>query len=97
MAVIQWFPGHMQKAKRQMQESLKLVDMVIELRDARIPYSSENPMIKDLIGQKTRLVILTKKDMADNQRTNECLEYFKNHLLRGRRAFWSIPCKQHDP
>ena len=78
MAVIQWFPGHMQKAKRQMQESLKLVDMVIELRDARIPYSSENPMIKDLIGQKTRLVILTKKDMADNQRTNEWLEYFKN-------------------
>ena len=87
MAVIQWFPGHMQKAKRQMQESLKLVDMVIELRDARIPYSSENPMIKDLIGQKTRLVILTKKDMADNQRTNEWLEfdseipaYFKEFL-----------------
>ena len=79
---INWFPGHMQKAKRQMQESLKLVDMVIELRDARIPYSSENPMIKDLIGQKPRLIILTKKDMADPKVTDEWLEYFKTNGIK---------------
>ncbi len=79
---INWFPGHMQKAKRQMQESLKLVDMVIELRDARIPYSSENPMIKDLIGQKPRLIILTKKDMADPKVTEEWLEYFKSNEIK---------------
>ena len=79
---INWFPGHMQKAKRQMQESLKLVDMVIELRDARIPYSSENPMIKDLIGQKPRLIILTKKDMADPKVTEEWLEYFKTNGIK---------------
>lgn len=79
---INWFPGHMQKAKRQMQESLKLVDMVIELRDARIPYSSENPMIKDLIGQKPRLIILTKKDMADPKVTEEWLEYFKSNDIK---------------
>ena len=79
---INWFPGHMQKAKRQMQESLKLVDMVVELRDARIPYSSENPMIKDLIGQKPRLIILTKKDMADPVVTEEWLAYFKSQEIR---------------
>lgn len=74
---INWFPGHMQKAKRQMMESLKLVDIVIEIRDARIPYSSENPMLLDIIGNKPRIIVLTKKDMADNSRTNEWLEYFR--------------------
>lgn len=79
---INWFPGHMQKAKRQMQESLKLVDIVIELRDARIPYSSENPMLKDLIGQKPRLIVLTKKDMADPVITEEWIAYFKENNCR---------------
>lgn len=75
---INWYPGHMQKAKRQMQDSLKLVDIVIEMRDARIPFSSENPMLLDIIDQKPRLIILTKKDMADPVRTKEWLEYFNS-------------------
>lgn len=58
---IQWFPGHMTKAKREMQEKMKMVDMVIELRDARIPNASKNPMIEELCNQKPRLIILSKK------------------------------------
>ena len=58
---IQWFPGHMTKAKREMQDKMKMVDLVIELRDARIPNASKNPMIEELIQQKPRLIILSKK------------------------------------
>lgn len=75
--VINWFPGHMQKTRRQMQENLKLVDIVIELRDARLPLSSANPMIEEIIGQKPRLLVLTKKDMADPKVLNDWLRYFK--------------------
>ncbi len=64
---IQWFPGHMAKARRQVTEKLKLVDIVIELVDARIPLSSRNPMIEEIIGQKPRLVLLNKADMADTK------------------------------
>ena len=77
-ASFNWFPGHMQKAKRQMQEALPLVDIVIELRDARIPWGSENPLIRDIIGQKPRMIILTKKDMADPKRTAEWIEKYEN-------------------
>ncbi len=66
---IHWFPGHMTKARRQMESSLKLVDCVIELRDARIPYSSENPMLKQLMNHKKRLIVLTKKDLANKEDT----------------------------
>ncbi|BGE82604.1 ribosomal biogenesis GTPase [Staphylococcus petrasii] len=62
---IQWYPGHMAKAKREVTEQLKKVDVVFELVDARIPYSSRNPMIDDVIKQKPRVVILNKKDMAN--------------------------------
>ena len=75
---IQWFPGHMTKAKRGMQEKLKMVDMVIELRDARIPKASENPMIKEIINQKPRLIILTKIDKADPKMTNEWIKRLSN-------------------
>ena len=71
---IQWFPGHMAKARRQMQESLKLVDMVIELRDCRIPRSSRNPMLDELIQNKPRLIILSKKDKGDPQITRQWIE-----------------------
>ncbi|CAN7432005.1 ribosome biogenesis GTPase YlqF [Rossellomorea sp. LjRoot5] len=74
---IQWFPGHMAKARRQVTEKLKLVDIVIELVDARIPLSSRNPMIEEIIGQKPRLVLLNKADMADTNRTNQWIAYFK--------------------
>ena len=62
---IQWFPGHMTKAARQMEENLKKVDFVIEIRDARIPDSSRNPMLDGIIHTKPRLIILSKKDKAD--------------------------------
>ncbi|MHB8157184.1 MAG: ribosome biogenesis GTPase YlqF [Desulfocucumaceae bacterium] len=63
--VIQWFPGHMAKARRLLQENLKLVDAVIEVVDARIPSSSRNPMLEELVGKKPLLVVLNKSDLAD--------------------------------
>lgn len=75
---INWFPGHMTKAKREMQDKLKMVDMVIELRDARIPYSSKNPMIEELIQNKPRLIVLTKTDKAEKEETQKWVEYLKN-------------------
>lgn len=65
MAVIQWFPGHMAKALRQIKEQLPLVDIVFELVDARVPYSSRNPEVHRLAGDKPRLLIMTKTDLAD--------------------------------
>lgn len=76
---IQWFPGHMAKARRQVTEKLKLVDIIIELVDARIPYSSRNPMIDEIIGQKPRLVLLNKADMADKAITKEWVQDFKDN------------------
>lgn len=66
---IQWFPGHMAKTRRLMRENLRLVDLVVELRDARIPHSSRNPEIERLLGQKPRVVLLNKSDMADEKIT----------------------------
>ena len=63
---LQWFPGHMQKAKRLITENLSLVDLVIELLDARIPLSSQNPMLQEIIGDKPRLIVLNKSDLAAN-------------------------------
>ena len=74
MANIQWVPGHMTKAKRQMEQNLKLVDFVIELRDARIPYSSRNPMLEEMMQNKPRLIILSKKDKADPVQTERWIE-----------------------
>jgi ribosome biogenesis GTPase A len=74
---IQWFPGHMTKAKRTISEQLKLVDMVIELRDGRIPMSSANPLLQDLIQNKPRLIVFTKRDMADDNVTRQWLDYFE--------------------
>lgn len=75
---IQWFPGHMTKAKREMQEKMKVVDMVIELRDARIPGASKNPLIDELCGQKPRLIILSKKDKAEDAVTRRWIESLSN-------------------
>ena len=66
----QWYPGHMTKAIRQMREDIKLVDLVIELLDARIPLSSRNPDIDNLGQNKARLVILNKSDLADESQNN---------------------------
>ena len=73
---IQWFPGHMAKARREVTEKLKLVDIIFELVDARIPYSSRNPMIDEIIQHKPRLVLLNKADMADKEATREWIEFF---------------------
>ncbi len=66
---IQWFPGHMTKTKRQMEKTLKLVDAVAEIVDARIPISSRNPVIDQIIQQKPRVILLNKADMADPAQT----------------------------
>lgn len=76
---IQWFPGHMAKARREVQEKLKLVDIIFELIDARLPESSRNPMINEVIQQKPRLVILNKADLADEKETNKWIQYYKDH------------------
>lgn len=75
---IQWFPGHMAKARREVTEQLKMVDVVFELVDARIPLSSRNPMIDDIVKQKPRVVILNKKDMSKQSETDKWTQYFKN-------------------
>ena len=62
---IQWYPGHMAKSKRLLLENLKLVDVVVELLDARIPYSSRNPIVNELLNKKPRLIVLNKADLAD--------------------------------
>ena len=74
----QWYPGHMTKAKRQMQEDIKLIDLVIELVDARIPLSSRNPDIDELGKQKARLILLNKADLADPKVTAGWKTYFQD-------------------
>ena len=75
---IQWFPGHMAKALKEMKESTKMVDIILELRDARIPISSANPKIDEVVNQKPRLIVLTKDDLADRKETTKWLAYFES-------------------
>lgn len=75
---IQWFPGHMAKAKREIEEKMKLIDIVIELVDARAPFSSKNPMFDTIVKQKPRLIVLTKKDMADDEKTKQWVHYYQS-------------------
>lgn len=74
----QWYPGHMTKAKRMMQENIKLIDLVIELVDARIPMSSRNPDIDELSQNKARMILLNKADMAEEKWNDAWTEYFKS-------------------
>ena len=78
---ISWYPGHMAKTKRQIAEDLKLIDVVIELRDARIPKSSQNPDMKELIKNKKQIIVLNKSDLADEKETGRWINYFKNKGL----------------
>ncbi|MGI6343685.1 MAG: ribosome biogenesis GTPase YlqF [Bacillota bacterium] len=71
---IQWFPGHMAKARRLLSENIKLVDVVVELRDARIPLSSANPLLRRIVGRKPRIIVLTKSDLADPRLTQQWLQ-----------------------
>ena len=81
MQNIQWFPGHMTKTKRQIEKNLKMVDAVAEIIDARIPISSRNPDIAQLVTNKPRIVLLNKCDMADEKATKIWIEHFKNQGL----------------
>ena len=73
----QWYPGHMTKAKRAMQEDIKLIDVVIELVDARIPVSSKNPDIDTLAGGKSRILLMNKSDMADPSMLDAWIRYYE--------------------
>jgi len=75
--VINWYPGHMVKTKRQIIEDLKLIDVVIELLDARIPVSSQNPDIAEIIKGKKRIIVLNKSDLADIKETDKWVNKFK--------------------
>lgn len=81
MQTIQWFPGHMTKTKRQIQSSLKLVDSVAEIIDARIPVSSRNPDLAKLVQNKPRVILLNKCDMANQTATKMWIDYFKKQNL----------------
>ncbi len=84
---IQWFPGHMAKTRRKIKESLALVDMVIEIIDARIPASSRNPEIDVLAAGKPRLMILNKADMADASATRQWVAHFQ------KQGFYVLPAE----
>lgn len=78
---IQWFPGHMAKARREVTEKLKLVDIVMELVDARLPLSSRNPMLDEIVQHKPRLILLNKADLADTRVTDQWVKYFRSQGL----------------
>ena len=81
-AHVQWFPGHMAKTRRIMASNMKLVDAVVEITDARIPYSSRNPEIKKIVGKKPRLVLLNKADSADPAMTDRWIDYYRRNGVR---------------
>lgn len=78
MAQIHWFPGHMAKARNQVQEKLKQVDVVLEIVDARTPEASRNPMMNQIVGQKPRIMVLNKQDLADPEITKQWVTYYKS-------------------
>lgn len=78
MAIIQWFPGHMAKALRQVKENLKSVDIVLELVDARLPESSRNPQLAEVLQDKPSIIVLTKMDLADPAETKKWINYYEN-------------------
>jgi len=87
---INWFPGHMAKTRRLISEKIKLVDVVIEIIDARIPVSSRNPLLEELIKNKPVLMLLNKEDMADKMQTEKWLEFFNNQENHKALGFSSL-------
>ena len=75
---IQWYPGHMAKTRRLLEENVKIVDAVVEILDARVPYSSRNPNFDDIVSKKPRLIVLNKYDMADAKITDKWINFYKN-------------------
>ena len=79
---INWYPGHMAKTKKQIIEDLKLIDIVIEILDARIPLASQNPDIENCIKDKNKIIVLNKADLADNNITNKWIEFYKSNGIK---------------
>lgn len=79
---INWYPGHMKKTKDLLRDNLKLVDVVVELLDSRIPFSSKNPDIDKFVGDKPRVVVLNKSDLADKEKLDKWVEYYKQKGIR---------------
>ncbi len=75
---INWYPGHMAKTKREIAEDMKIIDVVIEILDARIPMSSQNPDIQGIIKNKKKIILLNKCDLADEKETKKWQSYFKS-------------------
>ena len=86
----QWYPGHMTKAKRMMQENIKLIDVIIELVDARTPLSSKNPDIEKMAANKIRVLLLNKYDLADEKKTKEWKEYYESKNGEALSTIYSI-------
>lgn len=82
MKQIQWYPGHMAKTKREIKEKIKLIDVVLELLDARIPFSSQNPVIQELTGNKPRVILLNKADLADQAELDKWISYFDSKGIK---------------
>ena len=80
----QWYPGHMTKARRMMEDNIKLIDLIIEIIDARIPYSSRNPDIDTLAKNKSRIILLNKSDLADEACNQQWIDYYKNMGMADR-------------
>ncbi len=78
---IQWYPGHMTKTRRMIEENLKLIDVVVEILDARLPYSGRNPAFDDILKNKPRLLVMNKSDLADKAKTDEWIKWYKEHGL----------------
>ena len=79
---VHYFPGHMQKALRQMQEYIKAIDLVVEILDARAPLASRNPLLASLLGNKARVILLSKSDYADEATTKQWISYFKSQSIQ---------------
>lgn len=79
---LQWYPGHMAKTRRLIEENLKMIDVVVEILDARIPFSGRNPNFDDIIKHKPRLLVMNKADLADRERTDRWIEWYKNKGIK---------------
>ena len=97
----QWYPGHMTKARRMMEEDIRLVDLVIELTDARVPAAGRNPDIDSMAGGKARLILLNKSDLADPSANEAWLAYFSGKGMRAAlidaRGRGFVNCGGGDP
>ncbi len=91
---IQWYPGHMHKARKEMKETLPKVDLIIEILDARIPFSSENPMLAEIRGNKPAIKVLSKTDLADVEMTKQWLHHFDQE--QGTEAAFPVTTKQPE-